>query len=141
MEKKALGPKVGQVAFDFLKTTWGKPNRGATYILEAFPGMFMDTIREMKGIFSDEELCLILDSMHKCELSAHISGSHLTPYLLDAIFRDRLEEKWKVDAEMFMDKIYKLKDFQEAILEIWAKRYLSNKKTIGMFEYIIHLKA
>ena len=51
-ERTKLGPAITPQCREFINTIWERPNTGATYILDAMPGLYSQTIREISGKFS-----------------------------------------------------------------------------------------
>ena len=135
-ERKALGPKVTPQVFEFFDSTWEKPNTGATYILDAMPGLHRQTIKELYGMFSQNELFLMVDAMNGCMLTAQIAGNHLISNVADAIELDFLDKKWKIGKMDILRKLQDLTVFQTACLELWIQSFWHQHREIPLEDYV-----
>lgn len=124
-----LGPRVSWKTGDWLAFTFGTRNKGAEFMLEAFPELYRRCIAdELRGKFTVPELSLLLDSFNvdKRGFRPDMAGRYIILRTADAIRLDHIDAKWGVDAVSFMEKINALSLFQRACLEIWSRAFWEN---------------
>lgn len=140
MEKKqnkpiAVAPKIRAEAADFYAAHFPSLNAGATFVLDAFPTIFMATLAEVRGVFSVGELSMILDVLngHGTLLAyggAGLSGQYIVPSIADSfhLYPGAYEEKWGIsDPDGFIQRLAGLTRAQALCLEIWAAGFWEKK--------------
>jgi hypothetical protein len=122
--KNSIGPRISESAKDFFEALFASGNQGYQYALESFPALYQFTLdRELKGVFTDGELKLMLDVFNGTALTPQISGQHLLANVVDGIELDGLNSKWGVDKGKVIEKIKGLSLFQCACMELWANGF------------------
>ena len=119
-------------------------DKGSEYVLNAFGPLFIRTLGELKGIFTDGELSLIIDTFNATALTPRLAGRHIIGSCRDAINGNGLDKAWVVDKKTFLEKIKSLTIFQAACLEIWANGFWygdPGKKKLNLEEYIKNLSG
>lgn len=132
---KKVTPLIEDESIKFFESNFRNLNAGVTYILEAFPSLYGRTMHDVKGVFTDGELRLILNVVNGLELTAQIAGKHLIFDVQDGIDLERLDEKWGVSKVDIIKKINNLSLFCLVCLEIWAKSFWQGKRS-GQGEYV-----
>jgi hypothetical protein len=133
MEKKStkmvtVAPKISEDTARWYDETWPSRNAGVTVILEAMPLLYQSALAEMRGKFSEGELCMILDVMNGhagvMVLGGRMSvGYHIPPNIEDSfrLYPGVYEEKWGIaDPQDFIARLNALPRFHLVALEIWA---------------------
>jgi len=123
---KAISPKIQDAAAEFYPQFFKNLNAGATYTLESFSGMYRKTLFGMKGLFSENELKLIVDIFNATMLTPILAGEHLAGSAQDSIELEHVDNKWDVKKEVILGKISKLQVFERACIEIWANGFWYN---------------
>lgn len=124
MARKNVSQAVKAELPKFYSLMFADPNAGVAYVLEAVPAVMRRTIAyELKGRFTPGELQFMLDVMNGTVLTPELAGQQLAASCADSLKLDDAGNKWGVDQEVFLDKLYSLSAFQLAALEIWAKGY------------------
>ena len=123
MPKKQLGPRIGPQTEKWLEETFSARHPGAEYVLEMMPALYSRTLADLKGRFAQGELSLMIDVFNGTMLTSHIAGQHLTINCVDGMELDKLDEKWEVEKEKFIEKLKELTIFEAACLEIWANGF------------------
>ena len=121
--KKIVSPGLTEKTYQWYENIFDNVNQGAMFALESYPELYGRTLRDLRGIFGMGELSLIIDVQNGCFLMPQIVGQHLLPNVEDGITLEGMAEKWKVDRNVFLDKLKKLHLFEIAILEIWAQAF------------------
>lgn len=120
MDRKKVGPAISEAAEKFFREHFPNVNAGATYTLDAFPGLYGRAMADMRGVFTRAELMLMLDVCNGLWLNPGLAGQHMTIQVADGMEIDRLDEKWKVEKKQILEKLHGMSVFQLAFLEIWA---------------------
>jgi hypothetical protein len=128
---KELHLKLGEDIYEFIFDWFKNAEIGAHILLEGFHGLFMKTLRELKGTFERNELYLIMNVFEGLTLNPADYGGYLEPECLDAFEKDLLDIKWDVDDAAFLKKLKTLTVFQKACLEIWASAYWYGGGAVG----------
>ena len=105
------------------KSLSGSVQGGALYVLDAFPALYQRTLADMRGIFSEAELSLILDIHNGTLLTPGIAGQHIGIAVRDSIELDGSDKKWDIDGPALISKVEQLPIFSRACLELWAVGY------------------
>jgi hypothetical protein len=127
---KTVSPRVDETALAVYPELFLNPHFGYTYILEAFPVLYKRTLFEIrrKKLFTGNELKLILDVFNGTMLTSFLAGQHIDASVQDAIYLDRLNEKWEIDGKVLIGKIESMSVFEKCVLEIWANAFWYSKK-------------
>lgn len=128
LKKVLASPRLTHGVKIFSDRYWPTPNACVVWLSESAPGLFAGTIRELSGVFSKDELGLILDAHNSVILHPAQAGQNLHNLVEDAIRLDGLDKKWKVDGKVVLEKITKLYLYHRAVIEIWAAGYWGNDK-------------
>jgi hypothetical protein len=123
MARKAIAPHISEASAKFYAEIFANLHTGATYALDSFPPLYRRTLQDLKGIFLEPELMLMIDVFNSTALTPALAGQHLEIQVADGIELDGLDEKWKVDKEKILKKISALPLFSAACLEIWANGF------------------
>lgn len=122
MSKSNIGPRISDKARDFLSENFQSVNSGATYLLESAQNLHRAALREIKGVFTRNELMLCLDVMNGTMLTPGINDE-LLANAVDGIALDGLDAKWEIERENFIKRLHSLTSFQVAALTIWANGF------------------
>lgn len=149
LEKKqpvSASPRIQPETAEWLKYSFGSTNKGATFICDLFPDAYHRTmLKEIKGVFSQGELGVILDLMNGTILDpASMAGQWILPNLEDAFFLDpgMYEEKWEIKDSTDMVRRFKaLTIFQKICMEVWVSRFWENCDDINLQEYLTDLTS
>ena len=130
---KAIAPKINDTAAEFYPLFFKTLNAGVRYTTEAFPTLYKRTLSNLAGVFSEDELFLVIDVFNATMLTPMLAGVHLAGNVQDGIKLDGLDKKWNVNKDVFLTKIKNLHLFDAACIEIWANGFwyggLDEKKT------------
>jgi len=121
--KQGVGPKIDKRAKEFICRVFSSANAGSTYILESFKRTYEETLKEMQGLFTKNQLLLIVDVFNGHMLNPVIAGDELRMTCTESIKYDHMDEKWSIDVDSFISKIEKLTVYQRTSLEIWANAF------------------
>ena len=128
--KKITGPRITEAAEAALGRNFRNVGQGASYILDAFPGLHQGTLhREIKGLFAREDLLLLLDAMNGVLLSPQIAGQQIAINTRDAIALGKLDEKWGADGPALLSRLEELTIFQAHTLEVWCRGFWESGAT------------
>jgi hypothetical protein len=122
-EKRGLGPKIDPRAAEWLASTWASANEGATWVLEAVPGLYRRTLGELRGKLDANQARLVLDALNGMETGAGLAGQRLGLALRDAVEGGDLPAKWGVDGRQLLRAVNGLTAFQSATIEWWAAQF------------------
>lgn len=111
---------ISERTSNFIDTWFDKRNPGIEFILETFYYTYNHALAEIKGLFTDAELNLIIDAFNGTLLTPQIIGQHLLPQMEDSCKFEFLDEKWEVKKDDLLKKISGLTNFQKAAVEMWA---------------------
>lgn len=118
-----IGPRIDEKTATWFERNFGSRNAGAEFVLDAFPGLYRETLRGLRGRFTAGELSLILDVMNGTMITPQFVGHTIAANIEDGMRLDRLDQKWKTDARGFITKLQNLELFHLAALEIWARAF------------------
>ena len=142
MEKKKISPRVEDQTREYLSKHFSTTNAGAEYILDGFPMLYNRALHEIKGRFTEAELAFLVETFKETKLGAQLAGQQLRVYCEDAMMFKKLDEKWHIPREEFLQKIREMRSFHAACLEIWARVYWFRKWYKGekaLREYVASL--
>lgn len=124
LRTQALAPKIEPGAAEFLQKGFVSLNAAAVWWLEAAPLLHARGLGEMRGVFSEAELNLILDALNGCALlvagGGGLSGQYVLFEVADAMALNQYDEKWGVEAAPLLARLRTLTHFQRVALELWA---------------------
>jgi len=118
-----IGPRISDATERWLSENFASKHAGAELIMDAFPVLYRRGLAELKGRFTGPELSLLLDALNGLYLTPILLGQHLVASATDGIQLDRLDKKWGVEPESFLQKLDSLSFFEKACLEIWLRAY------------------
>lgn len=121
-----IGARITDQTAEFLRSTFGSVNAGGEYIAGAFPALYQRTLRDLRGIFSVDDLSLMIDCHNGSVLIPGMAGQHLEIAVRDSMELDDIDAKWGVDRKKMMDRIRQLNLFDRSCLEIWSCAYWSS---------------
>lgn len=119
MAKQGISLRISDKARECLADNFSGPNIGAGYVIDSFPALYRATLRELKGMFTRDELMLLVDCMNATMLTPGLCDEVLTN-AVDAMALDALDEKWEVNRAELTAKLTTLTAFQVAVLNIWT---------------------
>lgn len=122
-QSKRVAPWVFAPAQTWTLETFENLNQAATYLINSAPPLYRQTLIELKGKFTADELRLMLDVMNGTMLTAEWPGATLAGNVRDGIALDALDEKWGINGKELTDKIDTLHVFQLHVLELWANSF------------------
>ena len=93
--------------------------------------LFNRVLFELKGRFTANELCFLVEAFKETKLSAQLAGQQLKIYCDDAMLFRNLDQKWPVERKAFFQKVEEIPSFQTASLEVWARMYWFRKWNKG----------
>lgn len=123
MIKKQLSPRITAKTEEFYTENFSSLTTGATYILELFPRIYHHAMSGLRGVFSPNEIKLMVDAFNTLALTPSHAGQNLVVQIEDAVSIEKLDEKWDVDANAFLPKLRDLDRFQAACMEIALKGF------------------
>lgn len=139
---KKIGPRISENTEKFILNNFRSVNAGGEYFIEAFLPLFKRTLADLRGVFTDSELKLMVDVFNSTVLTPALAGQHLFINCSDGMELDRLDHKWEVTRKTLLEKLQALSIFQAACLEVWACGFWLAKdaKEKKLNEYIEFLK-
>lgn len=126
---KQLNMKPSAEIVEFYETYFKMFGQAGGYILTALPDIIRKTIQQdIKGNFSDKELCLIVEAFEGMKLLPQIAGGHIYNRCRNAIELSNAYIKWipnadPQDIQFFLQKLHDMPEVMRFILEIWACGY------------------
>lgn len=139
MEIVKTAPRITQKTADELAKAFGNVNAGCEYVLDSWPGLYRNTLHDLKGKFLRGELMLMIDVMNGTYLTALIAGQQLDINIIDGIKLDGLDAKWEIDGPALNAKIAALTIFETACLEWWVQTFWQQKEHGNIEEYVAPL--
>jgi hypothetical protein len=136
MPVKAIGPKISEESAAWLEKNFKNLNAGATYILDAFPGLYARTLHDLAGNFPRGELLAMVDVMNATWLTPGIAGQHLAINVRDGIELDHLDQKWEIDGKVLNRKLTNLSIFALACLEIWIGAFWKQENHDNLEDWV-----
>jgi len=98
----------------------------ATYMLEAYYFVRQQTLREIRELFTLDELRLMLDAENAVSFSPALIGG-FPGHIYDAMNLDGLDRKWGVDRGALMEKLNAMPFSTMIVLEEWLNYYWYGK--------------
>jgi hypothetical protein len=106
------------------------PNRGATYVLESWPGLVSRTLARLRPRFRKDEAIVILDAMRQVGYPlepayATAAGRAVCLHVEEAMDDGQQHHLEDDAAEALLDKLAALSPFEAHTIEVWSARYWS----------------
>lgn len=120
---KRIGPRIDEPTYAFLQACFDNPDRGAGFILEAWPSLYTRTLKRVLRDFTKAELKLMIDVFNATMLTAQMAGQMLVAEVVDGMKLNALDTKWDVNGCELAAKLEGLAAFDAACLELWANSY------------------
>lgn len=137
---KKLGCPISEENAELFAKMFGSLNAAGSYIMAAWLPLMHRTLHDLKGVFTADELMLMIDRHNGVMLSPDYAGQSLALGARDSIELDRTDKKWNVDKDEFLAKIEALSVFTRACLEVWAVAFWEDGSTAAE-DYIRWLAA
>ena len=114
------------------------PGTALEFMLESWRYIWRHTLISMKGVFSEDELKLILDIHNSHMLTPIMYGSNaLAVGISDSISLDNMAEKWAVGPAQIIERARSLNPIQAFCLEVWAVGFWYGRdQAQGLNDYI-----
>lgn len=120
-KKTRISPYYTEKIIEFYARIFESASAGITIVGEAFPDLYLQTLRELTGKFTEGELKMLIDIYNGHILTgAGIDGIHCMVADSFDCYPQMYEDKWGVDKKAMLKKTDSLTVFQRACLEIWA---------------------
>ncbi len=127
---------------NFYQTMPNGIESGLRYALDSFPNLYRQTLYEITGVFTHDELMAIIASFNGHTLTPKMSGQELCITVTDAIKYEYLDQQFDIDKEAIKDKIEKLTIFQRSAMELWSSLFwYGGKKDKNIDKYVMQLLA
>lgn len=120
---KATAPRISDQSAEFYPGVFRTLNAGLEYTIAAFPALYRRALAEIKGMFSRNELMLVIDVFNGTMLTAGMAGQHVVISVSDGTNLDHMDGKWSIEAQELICKLRGLTSFQAACLELWANGF------------------
>jgi len=136
---KAIAPKINPEAADWYAKMFKSLNAGTTAILDAFPGFYSHALAEMRGVFTINELSMILDITRSWPPGFTSFTGHAIKLSVKScleLFHGQFKERWNIaDPKEFLDRLSGLPLFARVCLDIWAAGFWEQHETVTPEEY------
>jgi hypothetical protein len=132
-------PRIIEKSAEIIPTHFPSLNAGLEYIADSWPTLHRKALAEIRGLFSKDELLLILHVFNGCALTPALAGKHLAPSVVDGIALQGLDKKWHANSKKMVHKIDRLTSFQAAAIEVWATGFWvgsANRNKGAIEEYV-----
>ena len=89
-----------------------------------FPTLYEQTLREMRGWFTEEELRMLLEVVNSNEYSIHglgRPGRSMLKSIINSIEEGNEDFNWKIDVKIIAEKFNKFNNFQAFAFIIWCQ--------------------
>lgn len=126
---KKLGCTISEEHAELFSGMFGSLNAAGSYIMAAWLPLMHRTLHDLKGVFTADELMLMIDRHNGVMLSPDYAGQSLALGVRDSIELDRTDQKWNVDKDRMLNKIDALPVFTRACLEVWAVAFWEDGST------------
>ena len=129
---------ISERAATYLTNMFRTKHAGLLYVLQVFPALHQNYVKALKGVFTNNELCLIVEAFWDYYLLPEMAGEQLTAKVKKAIVLGKKNEKWGVQPKGILKKISKLPFPERLFLEIWAAQcWLRGKTNIPDYVHIL----
>lgn len=142
-ERKTISPRIDGVTRDWLTTVFSSATVGAEWCLEWASRVLDRALYNLKGRFTEAELCALVDMHNAHTLAPRMSGSDHLALMVSDSAPDGLPEKWGYETIELVDKVLGLPDTQAAALALWACAYWTTdiyKRDGSLQEYVGRLE-
>ena len=117
-------------------------NEASVFFRDALPSVISHTYSEVCGIFTKEELIVILIAMQDVTVTPELAGTVLEQECMDYIRINMAQVTSLIKTHNFLFKIQKLTTFQSLYIELWAKRFwVQQEAPIQMYASTLLHKA
>lgn len=99
---------ISERAATYLTNMFRTKHAGLLYVLQVFPALHQNYVKALKGVFTNNELCLIVEAFWDYYLLPEMAGEQLTAKVKKAIVLGKKNEKWGVQPKGILKKISKL---------------------------------
>ena len=99
---------ISEKAATYLSNTFRTKHAGLLYVLEVVPALHQYCVKALKGAFTINELCLIVEAFWDQYLQPEMAGEQLKAKVEKAIVLGKKDEKWGVQPKKLMAKISSL---------------------------------
>jgi len=119
-----LDTAMGLLPCNPMTDMFSSPIQAHEFMLMAWKPIWRHSIAGVKGLFTKNELLLIIDIHNGHMVTFQTYGSNsLAVCISDSIVLDGVDEKWKVDPGSILEKAKSLTPIQAFCLELWANGY------------------
>ena len=134
---KKITPRINKNTVGFLTDNFKNLNAGSEYLLDAIPSVArVYAGYQLKGVFSADELQLMIDVMNSTMLSPQLAGQHLKVNVEDGIALDHLDKKWEINGNDLISKLGEMSVPEVFFLEIWIQGFWVQSDDIELEDYI-----
>lgn len=116
--KARVTPRLDESTIEFMLKYFPSLNRGVEHFVNSMPVIVGKTLHQIKGVFSENELQLLVEAMNGANLSTK-NTSNLQGSVQDAIEAFDLDIEFKVDSVKIIDKLNRLSLLELLSLEIF----------------------
>ena len=121
--KKTVSPRLSQAAEAFIVRYFPNRNKGAQFAIEAFSSMCSSAIDNMRGVFSGEELSVIVEAYRRVDIT---NAQPMKHRVLDSIADVAIGR----DIDIICKKLRVLDPFSCLCLEVWASGFWSHRAEV-----------
>jgi hypothetical protein len=120
---KKMTIRVSKRAHRFFGAWFKSPTAGGEYLINSQPALLRQTLHEVAGQFTVEELTFFVAVLQGCHLTPELAGQHLAADVGDALALE--PEAWEgYDlGDALAKRVQGLPIYARAALEIWARAY------------------
>lgn len=138
---KKMTCRASTRAHRFLGAWFRSPTAGGEYAINSLPTLLRQTLQEVAGQFSIEELTFFVAIMQGCHLTPELAGQHLAADIEDALELE--SEAWEAFdlGEDLAGRVQRLPIFARAALELWAQSCVYQPRQISAEEYANSLQG
>jgi hypothetical protein len=119
MGASTVSARLEEAIIKQLEEIYAKPGTGASVAAEAFVFIRRYTLRELKGVFTKEELHGIIDNLNGLIFESQFQANPqmFAVHLEDGEIYDNLSTRWGFDFDVFIKKIKNLTSAQAFFLQ------------------------
>ena len=134
---KKITPRIADNTISFLTNNFKNLNAGSEYLLDSVPAVSRVYVGyQLKGVFSADELKLMVDVMNSTMLNPQLAGQHLKSNVEDGISLDHLDAKWEINGNDLISKLSDMSVPEVFFLEIWIQGFWIQSNEIELEDYI-----
>ena len=102
------------------------------FFLQSWRYIYRNALGQIRGMFTANELKLMIDIHNGHQVSPATYGSGLLCHAVsDAIALDAAHEKWEVDPEQIAEKCRSLPNILAMVMEMWAAGYWAENGAVS----------